>query len=77
MVKIRWKKTDDNIINTSNMILSILTGVIAGFLLNGIGITHPISCGAVAIVSTVTEHFLTLHPLKIFSKLRKKETANV
>lgn len=43
------------------MVISILTGAGVGLFLDWLFLPRTIVCGAVAIISTVIEHFLTVY----------------
>ena len=76
MRKLCWQKTDNKLICFMNMLLSIFAGFCVGMVLNYFWMPQTIICGSVAIVSTITEHFLTLYALKKEAK-KAKENANI
>jgi len=55
------------------MIASILTGAGVGLFLDWLVLPRTIVCGSVAIVSTVIEHFLTIHQDKFVKLLENFE----
>lgn len=44
-----------------NMVASITIGTLCGLFLGWLFLPNMIVCGSVAIVSTVSEHYLTVH----------------
>ena len=64
MRRLCWQKTENKMVCLMNMALSIFAGFCLGMLLNYFWMPQIIICGAVAIVSTVTEHFLTVYALR-------------
>lgn len=71
-----WKKTENGLLNILNMGLSILAGVCVGMILGYFGTSRLMVCGAVAITSTIAEHFLTIYPIPFFHKEDKNEDEN-
>lgn len=54
-------KSKQKVITLITMGCSIFIGTFCGMLLNWLFLPSTIVCGSVAIVSTVTEHYLTIH----------------
>ena len=75
MRKLCWQKTDNKLVCFTNMLLSIFAGFCVGMMLNYFYMHQIIICGAVAIVSTVTEHYLTVYALRRAEEKGKKNEA--
>lgn len=73
MRRLCWQKTDNKLVCLINILLSIFAGFCIGMLLNYFWMPQYIICGSVAIVSTITEHFLTIYALRKEAEKVKKD----
>jgi len=64
-------KNKQRAVTIINMSSSVLIGTICGLFLDWLFLPRMIVCGSVAIISTVTEHYLTVHKDKVEEILKR------